>query len=702
MIDKNNRFQQTSALCRSSAKERLPDPWGQAPEYLDPLQPEEIRLRFHQLCVHQNELERQNGELHRVQEELESMRARYFDLYHKTPAGLCTLSSTGLILEANLAAAILLGAPRDALVKQPFSSFIHQEDQEILGLHCQQNLATGETKGCELRMVKQDRTLFWARLDTTAAPQAGGAVEYHLLIRDISNRKRAEEALRRSEQQATEAKNLLKLILDTIPVRLFWKDLQSVFLGCNLLFAQDAGYQVPEELIGLDDYAMGWREEAAMYRRDDLAVMNSGQPRLRYEEVQTTPEGKQIWLSTSKVPLRDADGKIIGILGAYEDITEQKLAKEELLKAQNLESLGLLAGGIAHDFNNYLMVIMGNISFAKMLVPPEDKAYERLSIAETASLKAKGLTQQFLTFSKGGAPVKSVLSAAHLIRSYGSFALSGKKSACEYSFSEDLWKIEADEGQIGQVITNLLINADQSMEESGIIRVDGENVVVTKDHGLPLPDGNYLKISITDQGAGIPEEYLGRIFDPYFTTKKTGRGLGLASAYSIMKRHGGSIAVESAAGSGTTFTLFLPAVVSEGAAPTVEEPELPDGGGKILVMDDDELVLQIVGGILENLGYEVAHARDGRADVAMYADARQSAKPFDAVILDLTVPGGMGGKEAIRQLLTIDPQAKAIVSSGYRNDPVMTEYTRYGFRGVIAKPYCPEELRKQMQQVLRS
>jgi PAS domain S-box-containing protein len=514
--------------------------------------------------------------------------------------------------------------------------------------------------------------------------------------------KRTEEAWVHNEQNATEAKNLLKLVLDTIPVRLFWKDLNSVYLGCNTLFAQDAGYQIPEELIGLDDYSMGWKDQADMYRHDDFEVMNSGKPKLHYEEIQTTPEGKQICIATSKVPIRDGDGMIIGVLGAYEDITLRKWAEEELLKARKLESLGLLAAGIAHDFNNILMVILGNITFAKSLLAPQDKAYQRLATAETASLKARNLTQQFLTFSKGGAPIKSSISAAHLIRNYGHFALSGTKSTCAYTFPDDLWRIDADEGQIGQVITNILINADQSMPDGGTISLACENVTLCEDHGLPLQPGNYVKISVNDQGNGIPEEYLGKIFDPYFTTKPNGRGLGLASAYSIMKKHGGHIEAESKAGSGATVTLFLPALASQGTQPKVEEPVLLQGAGKILIMDDDDLILQIVAATLEELGHEVAQAHDGKAAIALYAGARQSAQPFDAVIMDLTVPGGMGGKEAVQKILEIDPQAKVIVSSGYCNDPVMADYRSYGFCGVIAKPYSPEELGKQIQLVLKT
>ena len=697
MTDHEYRDEQTTEL-RRLAEEKIRKEVGPPPEAFDDLIPEDIRLMFHELCVHQIELETQNEELRRIQTDLDFARARYFDLYDMAPVGYCTLSPDGLIMEANLTAANLLGVARGTLIKQPITRYIHPEDQDAYYRHRQEHHSTGEIHECELRMVRLDGSMLWAHLAGSTSQQGDGTSECRLVISDITDRKRTEEALKQSEQQAQETKNLLRLVLDTIPVRLFWKDCNSVFLGCNALFARDAGYQTPEELIGLDDYRMGWKEQAEMYRQDDVEVMQSGQPKLRYEEIQTTPDGEQIWLSTSKVPLRDTDGRIIGILGSYEDITQHKWAEEELLKAQKLEALGLLAGGIAHDFNNILMIIMGNISFAKMQLSPEDKAHERLSIAEDAALKAKDLTRKFLTFAKGGAPVKSSIATANLIRSFGNFAMSGGNATCAYTLPDDLWNIEADEAQIGQVITNILLNADQSMQEGGCIRVQCENAVVGKETGLPLLSGRYVKITITDQGSGIAEENLGRIFDPYFTTKESGRGLGLASAYAILKKHGGYISVASIVGTGTTFTLFIPAAVFPTAMLQEKEPQAPTGSKKILVMDDDEVLLQVVGIMLEEMGHHVVFAYYGKEALSRYADARQTAEPIDLVIMDLTIPGGMGGKEAIQKLLELDPKAKAIVSSGYCNDPVMADYKQYGFKGVIAKPYRFADLSTQLQK----
>ncbi len=686
---------------RRRAEDKARESLAWMPANLEAFSPEKIQETFHELRVHQIELEMQNDELCLTQAELENARNRYFKLFNLAPVGYCILSEQELILEANLTAATLLGASPDDLADQPLSRFVCKGDRDFSYLFCKQIFATGTPQTCELQMIKGDGTTFWARLDATAAQDENGTAVCRIMLNDITAAKQVEEALRQSEQRANDAEKLLQLVINSIPIRLFWKDRKGVYLGCNRLFAQDAGFEDPKELIGTDDSSLGRKEGAEIFHRDDVAVMTSGTPRLHAEEMYTTPNGHQLWMSTSKVPLRDAHDKIIGVLGTYEDVTQRKRADQELLKSQKIEALGLMAGGIAHNFNNILMIVMGNISFAKMVMSPDHQAFDRLTFAETALLRAKELTQQFLTFSKGGDPVKKSISCAHLIKVYGQFSLCGAKSTCEYLLADDLWNIEADDGQMGQVLTNLLHNADQSMPEGGVITLTCQNVVLRDQESLPLPNGQYVKISIKDQGGGITEQNLGQIFDPYFTTKEVGRGLGLAAAHSIIKKHAGYIAVESTPDAGTTVSIFLPAspalVITP---PAVQEPELITGKGSILVMDDDQLVLKVVEAMLERLGYQVTCAGDGKEALAKYVDAQQAGQPFDAVIMDLIILGGMGGEEAIEKLLAIDPQARVIVSSGYSYDPVMADYKSYGFRGVIAKPYLLTDLSKQMQQIL--
>lgn len=410
-------------------------------------------------------------------------------------------------------------------------------------------------------------------------------------------------------------------------------------------------------------------------------------------------DGRERLISESSAPIRDQDGKIRGAVLVLRDVTEKRKLEDELLKVERLESLGVLAGGLAHDFNNILMAILGNLSLARLYAPPGDRVHERLEAAEKAALRARDLTERLLTFARGGAPIRSMASIAELIRDSAGFALTGSNVRCEFSLPEDLWPVEVDRGQIGQAIQNLIINADQAMPDGGIIRVRAENVIVTDQMPLPLSPGKYVKVIIADQGMGIHREHLGKIFDPYFTTKPKGSGLGLTTAYSIIRRHGGHIAVDSQMGRGTVITFYLPA--SEKEWPAKKPSEEPwEGRGKVLLMDDEEVIRDVAGHMLTVLGYEVVSAKDGAEAIRLYQKAYEVGEPFDVVIMDLTVPGGMGGQEAMKRLLEIDPHVRAIVSSGYSRDPVMAEHEKYGFRAVITKPYKIEDLDRTIRQVL--
>ena len=411
-------------------------------------------------------------------------------------------------------------------------------------------------------------------------------------------------------------------------------------------------------------------------------------------------DGTERIITDSGAPIYDKDSNIIGVVLVFRDITERQRMEEELLKAQKLDSMNVLAGGIAHDFNNILTAILGNISLAKMYANPGDEIFQRLTEAEKASMQAKDLTRQLLTFSRGGAPVLKATCIAELLKNSASFVLRGSNVRCDFSIPDDLWPVEIDEGQISQVINNMIINADHAMPEGGVIEVCAGNITVGARDFPPLKGGKYVKISVQDQGIGIPEEHLQKIFDPYFTTKHKGNGLGLALSRSIIKNHGGHIAVESRAGVGTTFFIYLP--VSPEKALTRDELEGKPvmGVGNILMMDDEEIVRDLACGILSNIGYKVTAAADGAEAIELYKRARESDRPFDAVIVDLTVPGGMGGREATKQLTEIDPEVKVIVSSGYSNDPVMADFRKHGFSGVIAKPYKIKELSEILYRVV--
>ncbi|MGB9597455.1 MAG: hybrid sensor histidine kinase/response regulator, partial [Candidatus Poribacteria bacterium] len=408
--------------------------------------------------------------------------------------------------------------------------------------------------------------------------------------------------------------------------------------------------------------------------------------------------GKEIFISDSIAPIKDTKGNIIGTVLVFRDETEKRKIEEELIKAQKLDSIGILAGGIAHDFNNILTGILGNISLARMYLNPNDKAFKRLEDAERASMEAKRLTQQLLTFSKGGAPILKVTSIKEVLTDSTNFALKGSNVKCKFEIPENLWSVEIDGGQIGQVINNIVINAVQAMPNGGIIEVKAENATVESEDYLPLKSGKYIKISIKDHGIGIPKKYLQKIFDPYFTTKQKGSGLGLSTAYTIIKKHDGHIEVESELGVGSTFYVYLPAKVeyySEELTKQYLSSKL-----RILVVDDQDVIRELIQAILGNLGHEVFVAESGEQAIEFYESEIKNERKIDLVIMDLTIPGEMGGKDAIVKLRELDPNFKAIVSSGYSDDPVMSNYEQYGFDGCIVKPYKSKDLIEIVQNVM--
>ena len=421
--------------------------------------------------------------------------------------------------------------------------------------------------------------------------------------------------------------------------------------------------------------------------------------RCRESEEIHLPE-KNRWLLVTVDPLMDDDGKLSGAVHIVRDITALKKEEEERARIEKLESLGVLAGGLAHDFNNALTIIMGNVSCARTDAEPVASTDKLLAEAEAACLRATGLTKQLLTFSKGGAPVKEAASLSEVVRESSNFALKGSNVNCDYIIPEDTWPAEIDLGQINQVIHNLVINANQAMPEGGVIEIMMKNMVSGEEEGLPLPSGNYIQITLTDHGIGIPQTHLPKIFDPYFSTKDKGSGLGLATAHSIIQKHGGHIMVDSRPGRGTVFDIFLPATEKEIAAKKEVKQEPLKGEGKILVMDDEEMLRNLALTILGRMGYEVESAKYGEEALSKYVKAMKEGKPFDAVILDLTIPGGMGGKEAIKRLREIDPDVKAIVASGYSNDPVMAYFRDYGFSAAIPKPYGIDMLSQAVRDVL--
>ncbi len=404
-------------------------------------------------------------------------------------------------------------------------------------------------------------------------------------------------------------------------------------------------------------------------------------------------------LSTSRKQLTDDSNHYLMLA---RDITDKHQMEAELLKVRKLESVGVLAGGIAHDFNNILSAILGNIELATYRVEKDTKAVSLLSDAQKATKRAAKLTQQLLTFSRGGHPVKEATSLAELISETTDFVLHGSQVSCDYTFQDDLWMADVDSGQISQVIQNIILNAIHAMPEGGRINVRCENVEDKASESLlSRHEGNFVRIAIRDTGIGIPQEVVDRIFDPYFTTKQEGSGLGLAICYSVIKKHDGHITVQSSPDKGTLFTLYLPAKHSSNFTVAKQQKLQPAvKRARVMVMDDEEMIREIAQKQLSILGHDTVLVADGEEAIYKYQKLQASCTPIDLVIMDLTIPGGMGGQEASKKLLQVDPATKIIVASGYSNDPLMANYRKFGFSAAIAKPFDLSRLRKAIEDSL--
>lgn len=627
----------------------------------------------------------------RAGEALLESEKKYRDLFENANDAIFIVDSELNFIDVNNRATELFGFSREEYLTMDILDVVPPEQIP----RSEAAFTSLREKGSYEKFTGKSRTKDGRWLDvevnSSAIIRDGKIVGSRDIVRDITERKRVEDALRSSE-------NYLQTIIETEPecVKLVASDGALLMMnraGLAMIEA-DSLDQVKGQVI----YPLIAPEHRKAFKTHVEAIFRGEQGILEFDMVGI--KGRRLRLESRSVPLRNANDEIIALLGVTRDITERKKLEEELVKAQKLESVGLLAGGIAHDFNNLLTAILGNINLAKMHLKPGDKALERLVEAEKASLRTKDLTHQLLTFSKGGAPVKKTASIAEVIKESARFALRGSKVHCDFIIPDDLRPVEIDEGQMSQVVNNLIINADQAMPDGGGIRVECRNVAVQEADALPLKGGTYVKISFKDHGSGIAPEHISRIFDPYFTTKETGSGLGLATTYSIIKRHDGHISVESMPGSGTTFHIYLPASEARNLPEKLQEETFPAGAGKVLIMDDEKIVREVAAEILKNLGYEVEVAEDGAELITLYTKAKESGKAFQAVIMDITVPGGMGGEEAIKKLREFDPGIKAIVSSGYSQDPIMAHYDHYGFKEVIEKPYTSIALGKVLHKVL--
>jgi len=481
---------------------------------------------------------------------------------------------------------------------------------------------------------------------------------------------------------------------------------ERVLARCNQRLADIMGYDSPEELtgIGMRDFHLSEECFLDFGQRYYESLVSGEQIQVEYQL--RHKNGQPLWcmLSGKAIDSNFPPDLHKGVVWVVDDICERKNMEEQLLQGQKMESIAVLAGGLSHDFNNIITAILGNVSLSLATTDKNSPGYEYLEPAKSAALRAKDLTQKLLTFSKGGAPVRTLASLMEIIEDSVDFALSGSAVKVQYAFDEELWAANIDTAQISQVIQNLIMNSKQAMPDGGNIKISCSNFS-QRGEIADLAEGDYLKITIADTGYGIAPAVLDKIFDPYFTTQSygsvKGSGLGLALVHSIVKRHEGIILVASEKNRGTTFTIYLTAVIdSTVGEEDTDEALLVSGNGRILLMDDDKTVRDVVREMLVLHGYEVEESVEGSESITFYQDSINAGTPFDLVIMDLTIPGGMGGKEAAQGVLAIDKNAKIVVSSGYSDDPVMENFKEHGFVAAVGKPFQFTELGKMIQSVI--
>jgi PAS domain S-box-containing protein len=521
---------------------------------------------------------------------------------------------------------------------------------------------------------------------------------------DVTDKQTAEETIRESEARLGDANRMLNTVLDATPVRVFWKDTELRYLGCNTHFARDAGLERPSQLLGKDDFAMGWREQAEL---DDRAVIESGRAKLNYEEPQTTPDGRTIWLRTSKIPLRGADEKIFGVLGSYEDITEYKRLAEQSLHREKLEAIGRLAGGIAHDFNNLLTVVLGNVEVAQANVQAASPPTAQLVEIKAAAERAADLTAQLLAFARRQIIKPRAVDPNAQIRAVQRLLqpLLGEQIELEVSMIDPSWMIQIDPGQFEQLLVNLAVNARDAMPDGGTLTIRTDNVILDErfqaEHPEVIP-GPYLQVIVRDTGGGIEPSVREHIFEPFFTTKPTGEGtgLGLATCHGIVRQNGGHIWLLAEPGVGSTFEIYLPRTEASSAiVESTPRQELALGGHEtILLIEDEEPVRALCTRALEKLGYRVISAATGGEGLER---AARHAGPIEALVTDVVLPD-MRGPEVAEKLQDARPDLVVLFASGYTRDAIARDGVLEEDVNFLQKPYTLSKLGAELRRVLDS
>lgn len=639
---------------------------------------------------------------HQAEADLRQSREKFRTLYDETPAMLHSIDRFGVLIDVNNYWLKIMGYERSEVLGRKVIDF-YSEISRRYALEVIQPafFRDGFCKDVSFQFVKKNGELLDVLLSASSERDAdGNVIRSRAVIEDITERKRKEKQLNQSEQ-------LNRSILDNVDEGFVLIDREYRVLSANKAYCRQnkAGDQ---DVIGRYCYEVAKQYNRPCYEYGEGCVIKhvfaTGKP---FHSVHTQEDfrGEIRHVETRGIPLVDDAGNLTSAIKVIHDVTDRYRLETEQIKTDKLESIGTLAGGIAHDFNNLLQGVFGYLSMAKLAIDNKTEALAALEQAEKALGLSTKLTMQFLTFSKGGKPMRNRAEIRSIIENAALFALSGSRCERCLNLEEGLWQAKVDEGQISQVIQNIVLNAAQAMAEGGRIEVLARNVQAT-DNDLPteLAAGDYVAISISDNGPGIPPQLLGKIFDPYFTTKEKGSGLGLATSYSIIRNHDGLIKVHSEAGKGTTFLVWLPAIRGE-SSKIVSQPvaaTLAVAGkrsGKILLMDDDPIIRDVAGQMIKAIGHEVEFAEHGDEAIAMYRVALESGSPFAVVILDLTIRGGMGGVDTLHQLMALDSGVKAVVSSGYSDNSTLAEYRKLGFILCLHKPYSLKELKNTLDSL---
>ncbi len=659
-----------------------------------------LRQKINQTATQLEMIKEREVRLDNALTALKESEEKYRNIYNAPGEAIFILNpGDGRILDANKATLRMFGYKSEELQTLTFSK-LSSGESPYTPQEADHRVQAALEKGSlffEWLAQKSNGEYFWVEISLQLT-DIGGLQQIIGVVRNVHTRKMAEHELASEKER-------LSVTLRSIGDGVITTDIRGRIILMNKVAEKLTGWRQFEAVgrVFSDVFQIIHQETGEHCENPASKILSSGQMiELAEDTILIAKDGTRKNIADSGAPITGQNGQTIGTVIVFRDITEERRMEEELFKIKKLESVGVLAGGIAHDFNNILVAILGNVSLARQRLDDRELADSLLQNTEKAALRAKDLTSQLLTFSRGGEPVLETASLNSLIRESAEFILRGSNIKLTFDIPIDLWLVKIDSGQISQVVQNIVLNARQEISEEGQIAITCRNCE-NCESGSETLNKRCVRVVISDSGNGIPEEVLPQIFDPYFSTKDDGSGLGLSICHSIIKKHGAMISVESTPDEGTTFTIQLP--VSEQQEPELH-PAKPEGKkdttkARIMVMDDDPMIVELSKQMLEHLGHEVVTTGDGEQTLELYAKAQEENIPFDIVIMDLTIPGGMGGKKTIKKLLRIDPDARAIVSSGYSNDPVMAEYRDYGFRSVIVKPYQLEDLAKAVQDTLQ-